>query len=122
MPQASRLERHARLEIAQRKQLLAREQEVGRFDALEQLSSAAAVTRTWGDCYGYQMIATGRADAMIDPRMHVWDAAALLPILEEAGGTFTDWDGKRSIISGNGVATNGKLLQAVLAATIPRNA
>ena len=57
--------------------------------AYERLEAACFVTRTWGDCYGYLLVATGRADVMVDPVMNVWDAAAVQPILEEAGGTFT---------------------------------
>ncbi len=81
------------------------------YDALQ---SAARLTRTWGDCYGYLLVATGRADLMVDPAMALWDAAALKPILEEAGGTFTDWKGERTIYSGEGVATNGLILDEAL--------
>ena len=56
------------------------------------------------------MVATGRADLMVDPVMALWDAAALPPILEEAGGTFTDWHGNPSYQAGEGIATNGLLL------------
>jgi fructose-1,6-bisphosphatase/inositol monophosphatase family enzyme len=45
----------------------------------------------------------------------VWDLAPLLPILEEAGGTFTDWQGRRTIHSEQAIATNGPLLDEVLA-------
>ena len=92
-------------------------EKIGRRDAYDQLQNAARLTRTWGDCYGYMMVATGRADLMVDPLMNVWDAAALLPILEEAGGTFTDWQGCRTIYAGNGMATNGLLLEEALAVT-----
>ena len=51
---------------------------------------------------------------MVDPAMALWDAAALPPILEEAGGTFTDWQGTATYQAGEGVATNGLLLQEVL--------
>ncbi len=51
---------------------------------------------------------------MVDPVMSVWDAAAMQPILEEAGGTFTDWQGQPTIHSGEGIATNGKILPEVL--------
>jgi fructose-1,6-bisphosphatase/inositol monophosphatase family enzyme len=44
---------------------------------------------------------------MLDPVMNVWDCAPLLPILEEAGGTFTDWRWQRTIRGGNAVSTNG---------------
>ena len=56
------------------------------------------------------------ADVMVDPEMNVWDAAALQPILEEAGGTFTDWQGQPTIHSGEGVATNGHISEEVLQA------
>ena len=67
--------------------------QTGRRAAYDRLQAAARLTRTWGDGYGYLMVATGRADVMVDPIMALWDAAALPPILEEAGGTFTDWRG-----------------------------
>ncbi|HEY3041633.1 MAG TPA: inositol monophosphatase family protein [Pyrinomonadaceae bacterium] len=70
--------------------------------------------RTWGDAYGHVLVATGRADIMIDPVMNVWDCAALLPILEEAGGTFTDWNGTRTIYGGNAISTNGLLFDRVM--------
>ncbi len=89
----------------------------GRFETFAALSKATRLVRTWGDCYGYLMVATGRADLMVDPRMHVWDAAALAPILTEAGGTFTDWQGQPTIYGGNGIATNRQLLASVVALT-----
>ncbi|MFP6693955.1 MAG: inositol monophosphatase family protein, partial [Pirellulales bacterium] len=55
-----------------------------------------------------------RADVMVDPLLKVWDAAALQPILEEAGGTFTDWKGQPTIHSGEGIATNRRILEEVL--------
>ncbi len=89
----------------------------GRRAAYDRLQAAARLTRTWGDCYGYLLLATGRAELMVDPIMELWDAAALLPILEEAGGTFTDWQGRPTIHSGEGIATNGLILDEVLAIT-----
>jgi fructose-1,6-bisphosphatase/inositol monophosphatase family enzyme len=62
------------------------------------------------------MVATGRAEVMVDPIMALWDAAAMPVILEEAGGTFTDWRGNPSYQAGEGIATNGLLLEEVLAA------
>jgi histidinol-phosphatase len=87
----------------------------GSRDIYDRLQAATRLTRTWGDCYGYLMVATGRADLMIDPIVQLWDAAALLPILEEAGGTFTDWNGQATIYSGNAIATNGLILPEALA-------
>jgi histidinol phosphatase-like enzyme (inositol monophosphatase family) len=88
-----------------------------RQDAYARLQRAARVSRTWGDCYGYLLVATGRAEVMIDPIMNVWDAAAVAPVVLEAGGTFTDWQGKPTIYGGEGIATNGKVLEEVLAIT-----
>ena len=75
----------------------------------ERLAAAAAIARSWGDCYGYLLVATGRAEVMVDPVMSSWDAAALMPIIEEAGGTFSDWKGARSAFAGSVVATNAIL-------------
>lgn len=88
--------------------------QAGRADAFDRLQTRAWLTRTWGDCYGYLLVATGRAEVMVDPKMNVWDCAALQPILEEAGGTFTDWAGNRTIHAGESVATNGRVLDEVL--------
>ena len=83
----------------------------------DQLASRCRLARTWGDGYGYLMVATGRADIMIDPEMDLWDAAALQPILQEAGGSFTDWQGRPTVHSIDSVATNGALAEEVLAVT-----
>lgn len=91
----------------------------GADEVFQQLQRAAYITRTWGDCYGYLLVATGRAVVMVDPAMSIWDAAALQPILEEAGGTFTDWTGHSTIHAGEGIATNGCVLEEVLAITRP---
>ncbi len=88
-----------------------------RQQALERLVQATRFNRTWGDCYGYLLVATGRAEVMLDPLMALWDAAALQPILEEAGGTFTDWQGNPTVYSGEGIASNGHVLAEVLAIT-----
>lgn len=73
-----------------------------------------AVQRGWGDCYGHALVATGRADIMLDPRMNPWDCAALIPILHEAGGRFTDWRGRVVTDGGDAVSTNGVLHDPVL--------
>ena len=82
--------------------------------AYNRLEKSVRLTRTWGDAYGYALIATGRADVMVDPVMSEWDAAPLLVILEESGGRFTDWQGNATIFSNEGVATNGVLHKEVL--------
>jgi histidinol phosphatase-like enzyme (inositol monophosphatase family) len=83
-------------------------------DAAELLQARAKSSRTWGDCYGYVLVATGRAEVMLDPVMNLWDCAPLLPIMEEAGGTFTDCRGVRTIDGGNSIATNGLLFEEVM--------
>ena len=90
--------------------------------AADELQRRAGQRRTWGDCYGYLLVATGRADVMLDPSMNVWDCAALLPVVEEAGGTFTDWQGQRTIHGGNAIATNGLLFEEVMAIVRAANA
>ncbi|MGD2121414.1 MAG: inositol monophosphatase family protein, partial [Gemmatimonadota bacterium] len=60
----------------------------------ETLVRLTSLARTWGDCYGHILVATGRAEIMIDPVLSPWDAAPFVPILEEAGGRFTDLAGK----------------------------
>lgn len=90
---------------------------IGRMDAFESLIGSASIARGWGDCYGHILVATGRAEVMVDPMMNPWDAAALVPIIEEAGGVFMDWNGVSSINSGNGISVNGALRATVLAVT-----
>jgi histidinol-phosphatase len=82
--------------------------------AAQALQRQVNARRTWGDAYGHVLVATGRADIMLDPVMNVWDCAALLPLLEEAGGTFTNWQGERTIHGGNAVSTNGLLFADVM--------
>jgi len=86
----------------------------GKRAAYEELRRRVRTERGWGDCYGHVLVATGRAEIMLDPVLHEWDAAPLIPILEEAGGRFTDWKGRRTISGGDGFATNGALYEEVL--------
>lgn len=80
-----------------------------RRDGWRAIAERAAVARTWGDAYGYLLVATGRAEVMMDPVMNPWDAAPFLPIIEEAGGVFADWSGLRTAFGGSAVATNRAL-------------
>lgn len=89
----------------------------GRAEAFEQLRAASKLARGWGDCYGYVLVATGRAEVMVDPVLSLWDMAALPTVLTEAGGTFTDWQGEPTIYGHDGIATNGQVLNEVLAIT-----
>lgn len=85
-----------------------------RSDAYENLASRAKLSRAWGDAYGYALVATGRCDVMLDPKLNPWDCAPMIPILREAGGRFTSWAGKESFWVGDGLATNGALHDEVL--------
>ncbi len=94
-------------------------QERPRVEATHRLLQAAGLRRTWGDCYGYALVATGRAEVMIDPVVNLWDIAPVLPIIEEAGGRFTSFGGRRTLSDGHSVASNGHLHDAVLAHLVP---
>jgi histidinol phosphatase-like enzyme (inositol monophosphatase family) len=87
-----------------------------RFAGFCRLMNRAARQRGWGDCYGYALVATGRAEVMVDPWLNPWDGAAIVPILEEAGGVFSDWAGSPTIYGGSGVGTTPALRNAVLEA------
>jgi histidinol-phosphatase len=71
--------------------------------------------RTWGDGYGYALVATGRVDAMVDPIAALWDLAPMPVIISEAGGRFTDLAGNPVADGGNGLASNGLLHEELLA-------
>ncbi len=90
------------------------------FEPNEKLARWEALQRAtyyrvgWSDCYGYALVATGRAEIMVDPVMNVWDCGPFLPILREAGGYFGDWSGDERIDGGEALATNGELLPQIL--------
>ena len=79
------------------------------------IQQRVAFSRTWGDCYGHALVATGRIEAQVDPVMASWDAGPFLTIATEAGGRFTTLDGQETVHGGSGVSSNGLLHDAVLA-------
>ena len=81
----------------------------GRRAGWDRLRARAGLARTWGDCYGYALVATGRAECMIDPIVARWDAAAVVPVIEEAGGIVTDLSGRPAGGEGSLIATNAVL-------------
>ncbi len=87
---------------------------MGKQPVLEGLMSSVQLARGWGDCYGHILVATGRAEVMIDPAMNAWDAAALVPIIQEAGGHYVDWNGNPTIYSGNGLSVVPGLKDEIL--------
>ena len=86
-------------------------------EVYQQLAQAVYFSRTWGDAYGYYLVATGKVDVMIDPILNIWDAAAVQPIVQEAGGRFTDWAGTSRIDAGESIGTNGLVHDEVIALT-----
>jgi histidinol-phosphatase len=78
----------------------------------QHLAARTAMSRTWGDCYGYLLVATGRAELMTDPVLSPWDAAALLPVITEAGGVYTDWRGRITTLERAGVVATNAMLAA----------
>ena len=85
-----------------------REAEWGRILA------AAGEVRGWSDAYGHALVATGRAEAMIEPVVNPWDCGPFPPILREAGGSFSDWSGDETIYGGEAISTTKTLLPEVL--------
>lgn len=87
-----------------------------RLDVYNRLRTACAADRGWADAYGYACLATGRVNVVLDPIMNIWDNAALLPVVTEAGGRFTDWSGNPTHTAPEALATNDRLHEQVLAA------
>lgn len=71
--------------------------------------------RSWGDGYGYYLVATGRAEVMLDARAADYDLAPMPVILREAGGAFFDWRGEETFLGGHGAACNAALAEQVRA-------
>jgi len=86
----------------------------GRGKAWNELSARAFASRGWSDAYGYLVVATGRAEAMFDPVMHIWDCGPFPPIFREAGGYFGDWQGNAGHDHGEAIACNQALLPELL--------
>ncbi|MEO6875279.1 MAG: histidinol-phosphatase [Opitutaceae bacterium] len=85
-------------------------------DAYNALRQRAKLVRTWGDCYGYLLVAAGLADVMCDPIMNPWDIAALVPVIRGAGGVITDWKGGAAYPAESTVAAGPALHAQVIKA------
>ena len=85
----------------------------------ERLSSAAYMLRGWSDAYGYLLVATGRAEVMLDPLMKIWDCGPFPVVLREAGGYFGSWQGEEGHTHGEGLACNHALKADILAILHP---
>ena len=91
----------------------------GRAEEWSRVLSAAGEARGWSDAYGHALVATGRADLMLEPALNPWDAAPFPPILREAGGVFCDWSGDETIYADEGISTTRALLGEVLDLVAP---
>jgi len=84
------------------------------MEKFTKLMRKVKLARTWGNCYGYFMVATGMADIMIDPIMSIWDSAALIPVIKGTGGTITDYHGNNPMKGESIVAASGDLHSIVI--------
>ena len=82
--------------------------------AFSRVRETGARVRTWGDAYGYGLVATGRAEAMIDPECAAWDVAPIAVIIKEAGGRFSDVTGVESWQNGSALGSNGAVHEELL--------
>ncbi|HUG34440.1 MAG TPA: inositol monophosphatase family protein [Anaerolineales bacterium] len=85
-----------------------------RLDVFNNMHKECFFGRGWSDAYGYHMVATGRAEIMLDPGVKIWDVAPFPPIFREAGGFFGSWNGKEGHTYGEGLAVNTALKSKVL--------
>jgi histidinol-phosphatase len=86
----------------------------GQLEVLVQLVSRVQKERGGGDFYGFVLVAQGSGELMVEHGVHAWDVAALLPIVEEAGGKFSAWDGSRTIHRPDVIASNGRVHEEAL--------
>lgn len=92
----------------------------GRGSEWDRLQSSVYYNAGWCDAYGYLLVATGRAEVMLDPVMAVWDCGPFPPIFKEAGGYFGDWSGNEGKIdAGEALATNRHLQKTVISLLNP---
>ena len=74
-------------------------------EGFTKLRRGARLHRGWGDCYGYYLVAAGRAEIMVDPVVSLWDIAPFPLLMKEAGGKFSTIDGKTELFDANGKPT-----------------
>ncbi len=86
----------------------------GREEAFRRILARAAYSAGWSDAYGHALVASGRAELMLDPVMKPYDCGPFPVILREAGGFFGDWAGRETIHGGEALSTSRALLPEVL--------
>jgi histidinol-phosphatase len=89
-------------------------EETGRLPGMLDIMRGTWRSRAYGDFYGYMLVAEGAVDVMVEPELSLWDLAALVPIVTEAGGVFTDLAGQDGPGGGSAIATNGRLHADIL--------
>ena len=87
---------------------------------IEALQGAGGRLRTWGDAYGYALVAMGRVDAMVDPIAALWDLAPMPVILAEAGGHFRNVNGDDDPAGGNGIGASSRRVAEELSRILQR--
>lgn len=78
------------------------------------LVAATGQYRSWGDCFGYTLLASGGADIMVDPVLNLWDIAALIPVMHGAGAKLSDWSGKDPVAADSLVAAHPDIHAGVI--------
>ena len=86
---------------------------------LEDLTGRVWRSRAYGDFWSHLLVAEGAVDVAAEPELNVWDVAALIPIVEQAGGRITGYDGSPALTAGSGLTSNALLHDAVLAIVGP---
>ncbi|HXG11901.1 MAG TPA: histidinol-phosphatase [Gemmataceae bacterium] len=86
----------------------------GRRDVFLKLANRVQTQRGYGDFYGHVLVAQGSGELMVEHGVHIWDVVAIQPIVEEAGGRFTDWDGNRTTRRPDVLISNGRLHEEAL--------
>jgi histidinol-phosphatase len=86
----------------------------GKSQQFQALSALTQNQRGYGDFWGHVLVAQGSGDVMAEHGVHIWDVAAVKPIIEEAGGRYSDWDGRPDLHRPDVVVSNGKLHEAAL--------
>ena len=84
------------------------------LDLVDSLQQGGTVVRTWGDAFGYLLVATGNAESMVDFTVSPFDIAPMPVIMAEAGAVFTDLNGEPTIYGGSGIASGTREVHAAL--------
>lgn len=92
---------------------------VGRGHAAVELTERVWRSRGYGDFWSYMLVAEGAVDLAAEPELSLWDMAAVVPIVTEAGGRFTDLTGRPGPYGRSAAASNGRLHDLLLAALDP---